>query len=83
MDPIRYVCIERGWKPFYDELLATERKCCDHTYLPRIAKMQTKCANTANGGGSRRGMGAVGATEEHRDHTASRIDQSQEAEGLT
>ena len=40
--PIRSVCVERGWKPFYDELLAVgcwllERKCCYCTKLPRIA----------------------------------------------
>ena len=31
MNPIRSVCVEGGWKPFYDMLLATERKSCDCT----------------------------------------------------
>ena len=32
MIPIRSVCVERGRKPFYGKLLATERKCCDCTF---------------------------------------------------
>ena len=31
MNPVRSVGVERGWKAFYDVLLATERKCCDCT----------------------------------------------------
>ena len=31
MNPNRSVCVEGGRKPFYDMLMATERKCCDCT----------------------------------------------------
>ena len=37
MNPDRSVCVEGGRKSFYDVLVATERKCCDCTELPRIA----------------------------------------------
>ena len=44
MNPDRSVCVERGRKPFYEVLMAAERKCCDGTLLPQIAGMQMEYA---------------------------------------
>ena len=51
MIPIRSVCVERGWKRFYDVLLATERKCAlgrdkdrvKNTRVSRLGLLATHC----------------------------------------
>ena len=44
MNPDRSVCVEGGRDPFYDVLLATERRCCDCTQLARRVEMQIRYA---------------------------------------
>ena len=54
MNPDRSVCAEGGRKPFYDVLLATERRCCACASLPRRAEPQIRCGCDVHISGGRR-----------------------------